>query len=169
MRDAAVDVVRNVDSDGARRRNWMLLGFGHQQFSVAFCCPPWSFSIRRFAGSPKENVSRLVAEISRPPPHSSRTSPGRRVPGERKAHGCALLHGHGHPQETRRGGSQRLLTERQLGTRLRPASFAVTGKPRRLKTVPVAGAELVFLHLVAHQFYRDRAPARVGIGLGVVA
>jgi hypothetical protein len=47
--------------------------------------------------------------------------------------------------------------------------FAVTGKPRWLKTVPVARADLVSLSMLANPFYRDRAPARVRVGLGVVA
>ena len=58
---------------------------------------------------------------------------------------------------------------RLLGTKLRPASRAVAGKPRRLWPVSVACANLVSLQMVPYQFYLDRAPTRVGIGLGVVA
>src|SRR5207245_9309 len=56
-----------------------------------------------------------------------------------------------------------------LGTTLQPGNFAVAGKARWLRTVSVASADLVFLQMVAQQFYGDSTPAGVGIGLGVVA
>src|ERR1700692_4855558 len=47
--------------------------------------------------------------------------------------------------------------------------FGVAGEPRRLRTVTVSRADLVFLKAVAHQFYSDRTPTGVGISFGVIA
>jgi hypothetical protein len=55
--------------------------------------------------------------------------------------------------------------------RRRPGSAgsAAHGEARRLETIPVARPYMVLFHAFAHQSHCDRAPATVGIRLGVVA
>jgi SAM-dependent methyltransferase len=47
--------------------------------------------------------------------------------------------------------------------------FATAGEARWLRTVAVAGADLIFLQTVPDKFHANRAPSGVGIGFGIIA
>src|ERR1700756_4295476 len=47
--------------------------------------------------------------------------------------------------------------------------FAAAGEARWLRTIAVAGTDLIFLQAIPDKFHADGAPSGVRVGLGIIA